>query len=73
MSCFSISRLLKHAVSEGEMICVSLRNNKKLLAFPIAYDKHFNMVLKEATEIWTEEVKRGCNVMAKVKRDRYVG
>ena len=55
------------------MICVSLRNNKKLLAFPIAYDKHFNMVLKEAKEIWTEEVKRGCNVMAKVKRDRYVG
>ena len=38
-------------------ILINCRNNKKLLGRLKAFDRHFNMVLEEVTEIWMETPK----------------
>jgi small nuclear ribonucleoprotein D2 len=46
--------ILWHAVKSNTQVLVSLRNNHKLLARVIAYDRHFNMILEDVLEVWTE-------------------
>ena len=40
-------------------ILVNCTNNKRLLRRLKAFDKHFNMVLVEVLEMWTEQRKKG--------------
>lgn len=49
---------LSTAVRSRAQILISCRNNKKLLATVKAFDRHFNMVLEEVREFWTEGVRR---------------
>jgi len=65
--------VLQRAVDDGSQVLISIRNNKKLLARVKAYDRHMNMVLVNATEMWTE---RPVNASGKrgqpVDRDRFI-
>lgn len=54
-----MSQLTK-AVKEGTQILVSSRNNRKLLANVKAFDRHFNLVLENVREVWTERSVKRC-------------
>ena len=65
--------LLTKAVKTNSQILVSLRNNRKILARIKAFDRHMNMILENACEIWTEMPKKGKGKRAKpVNRERYL-
>ena len=49
----------KESVSSGIRILVNCTNNMRLLGKLKAFDRHFNMVLVEVLEMWTEQRKRG--------------
>ena len=49
---------LSTAMKTRSQVLISCRNNKKLLARVKAYDRHFNMVLEEVREIWTDSSSR---------------
>lgn len=73
-----MSQLTK-AVKEKTQILVSSRNNRKLLANVKAFDRHFNLVLENVREVWTERsVKRGGALKKKKKnktpinKDRFI-
>lgn len=51
--------VLNNAVKNGTHVLIACRNNKKLLALVKAFDMHFNMVLEQVTEMWTEFHKLG--------------
>ena len=38
---------------------INCTNNKRLLGRLKAFDRHFNMVLEEVIEMWTEQHKKG--------------
>lgn len=44
--------LLKNAVKEKKPILITCRNNKKIYCRVKAFDKHFNMILEDAQELW---------------------
>jgi small nuclear ribonucleoprotein D2 len=46
--------VLLESVKDQSQVLISVRNNKKLLARVKAFDRHFNMVLENVREIWTE-------------------
>lgn len=50
---------LSTAMRTHSQILISCRNNKKLLAKLKAFDRHFNMVLEEVREVWTDPGKKG--------------
>ena len=49
--------LLTKAVKSNCQILVNCRNNRKILARVKAFDRHMNMVLEQACEMWTEMPK----------------
>ena len=53
---------------------INCSNNKKLLGRVKAFDRHYNMVLEEVTEMWTEQPKTGrSRENAKlVHKDRFI-
>ncbi|CAF1050176.1 unnamed protein product [Rotaria magnacalcarata] len=49
--------LLTDAVKNNTQVLIACRNNRKLLARVKAFDRHCNMVLENATELWQETPK----------------
>ena len=47
-------KVLTEAMKSNTQILINCRNNKKLLARVKAFDRHYNMVLEEVKEMWTE-------------------
>ncbi|KAI8869975.1 Sm-like ribonucleoprotein [Ramicandelaber brevisporus] len=58
--------LLSDAVRTGSKVLISCRNNHKLMAKVKAFDRHFNMVLEDVLEMWTEPVSTSAS--GKLKR-----
>jgi small nuclear ribonucleoprotein D2 len=46
--------VLVNAVRDKATILVSCRNNRKLFGRVKAFDRHFNMVLENVREVWTD-------------------
>ncbi|MES1912202.1 MAG: putative small nuclear ribonucleoprotein Sm D2 [Cercozoa sp. M6MM] len=51
--------VLDDAVKKRSQVLISCRNNKQLLGRVKAFDRHFNMVLENVTEMWTEQPRKG--------------
>jgi len=49
-----------------------MRNNRKILARVRAFDRHMNMVLENALEMWTEIPKGKGKKAHPVNRERYI-
>lgn len=65
--------VLKNAVETNAQILVSCRNNKKILARVKAFDRHLNMLLENAREMWTEGRKgKGIKGAKMISKDRYI-
>ena len=65
--------LLLNAVKSNTQILINLRSNHKLLCRVKAFDRHFNMVLVDVKEMWSEVVKgKGGKGGKVVGRDRFV-
>eukprot|EP01156_Anaeramoeba_ignava_P020073 Anaeramoba_ignava/c12640_g2_i1.p1 GENE.c12640_g2_i1~~c12640_g2_i1.p1 ORF type:complete len:112 (-),score=34.09 c12640_g2_i1:20-355(-) len=66
--------MLTECVKNGIPVIISLRNNKKLHGIVRAFDRHFNMVLENVKEIWTEIPKKGKGKKKSkpVNRDRFI-
>lgn len=68
--------MLTSAVQQRLLILISTRSNRKILARCLAYDRHFNMVLEQAREMWTERPRRGKGVkraQRSISRERFIG
>lgn len=46
--------VIDRAVKSNTQVLISCRNNKKLLGYVKAFDRHCNMVLQNVKEMWTE-------------------
>jgi len=66
--------VLSQSVKTNSQVLINCRNNRKLLARVKAFDRHFNMVLENVKEMWTEIPKTGKGrAKAKpVNKDRYI-
>ena len=67
--------VLYRAVKENTQVLINVRNNHKLLARVKAFDRHFNMVLENVKEMWTERPKSGKGAKSKAKpvnKDRFI-
>uniref|UniRef100_A0A0K0EU86 Small nuclear ribonucleoprotein Sm D2 n=2 Tax=Strongyloides TaxID=6247 RepID=A0A0K0EU86_STRVS len=51
--------ILTNAVRQNTQVLINCRNNKKLLGRVKAFDRHFNMILEDVRELWTETPKTG--------------
>ena len=66
--------VLTQSVKHNTQVLINCRNNRKLLARVKAFDRHFNMVLENVKEMWTEAPKTGKGkAKAKpVNKDRFI-
>ncbi|KAJ1811768.1 Small nuclear ribonucleoprotein Sm D2 [Coemansia sp. RSA 2599] len=66
--------VLQMAVQNNTQVLISLRNNHKLLARVKAFDRHFNMVLENVKEMWTETPAsgKGTKRAAPINKDRFI-
>lgn len=65
--------LLQTAVRTRTQVLISCRNNRKLLARVKAFDRHCNMVLENAKEMWTETPRLANGQQGrKVNKDRFI-
>jgi small nuclear ribonucleoprotein D2 len=54
-------------------VLISVRNNKKILARVKAFDRHFNLILENAKEMWTETPRLSNGKKGKpVNKDRFI-
>jgi small nuclear ribonucleoprotein D2 len=51
--------VLLESVKQNTQVLINCRNNKKLLGTIKAFDRHFNMVLENVLEMWTDVPKKG--------------
>eukprot|EP00915_Cephaloidophora_sp_WS-2016_P008626 GHVH01012004.1.p1 GENE.GHVH01012004.1~~GHVH01012004.1.p1 ORF type:complete len:105 (-),score=11.67 GHVH01012004.1:99-413(-) len=51
--------LLAACVKDNSQVLINCRSNRKILARVKAFDRHMNMVLIDAREIWSEVPKKG--------------
>ena len=67
-------RVFKESVRSGMRILVNCTKNKRLLGRLKSFNRHFNMVLVEVTEMWTEQRKRGRHSgrTESVQKGRYI-
>ena len=61
-------------MKHNTQVLINCRNNRKLLARIKAFDRHFNMVLENVKEMWTEVPKtgKGKKKAKPVNKDRYI-
>ena len=60
-------------VKANAQVLISLRNNRKILARVRAFDRHMNMVLENALEMWTEVPRGNRGKKAHpVNKERYI-
>merc|ERR1719247_4003186 len=66
--------VLTQSVKSNTQVLINCRNNKKLLGRVKAFDRHFNMVLEQVTEIWMEQPKtaKGQKKAKPVNRERFI-
>lgn len=65
--------ILTECVKTNTQILVNCRNNRKILGRVKAFDRHCNLLLTDAREIWTESVKTGKKGSAKyINKDRFI-
>lgn len=66
--------VLFQAVKNNSQILINVRNNHKLLARVKAYDRHFNLLLEDVKEMWTDVSKggKGRERRTAINKDRYV-
>ncbi|KAJ1608902.1 small nuclear ribonucleoprotein [Cryptosporidium canis] len=65
--------LLTECVKTNTQILVNCRNNRKILGRVKAFDRHCNLLLTDAREIWTESVKSDKKGSTKyVNKDRFI-
>lgn len=66
--------LLASAMKSATQVIIACRNNRKLLARIKAFDRHWNMVLEDVTEMWTEHSKggKGGKASKDTNRDRFI-
>lgn len=65
--------ILQTAVRSRTQVLISCRNNRKLLARVKAFDRHCNMVLENAKEMWTETPRLANGQPGrKVNKDRFI-
>ena len=67
--------ILTDCVKNNDQVLINCRNNKKLLGRVKAFDHHFNMVLDEVREMWTEKPRmdKDKKKAKPVIKDRYIG
>eukprot|EP01068_Selenidium_serpulae_P001322 Selendium_serpulae@DN1442_c0_g1_i3.p1 len=67
-------QLLAECVRENGQILVNCRNNKKILGRVKAFDRHFNLLLTDVREMWTEMPKGGAKKKGTkpVNKNRYI-
>ena len=53
--------VLMKSVKNNTQVLINTRNNHKLLARVKAFDRHFNMILENVKEMWTEFPKKKIN------------
>eukprot|EP00392_Amoebophrya_sp_AT5.2_P012517 g12622.t1 len=61
--------LLQKAVRDNGQILINLRSTRKIIARLKAYDRHMNMVLEQAREMWVEQPK-GSKKSKPINKDR---
>ncbi|KAH7068319.1 small nuclear ribonucleoprotein Sm D2 [Paraphoma chrysanthemicola] len=65
--------ILQTAVRSRTQVLISCRNNRKILARVKAFDRHCNMVLENAKEMWTETSRLANGQPGrKVNKDRFI-
>jgi small nuclear ribonucleoprotein D2 len=64
--------VLRRAVETEAQVLIKLRNSRALLARVKAFDRHFNMVLQDARELWTEFPKGSKQGARPVEKDRFI-
>ncbi|KAH6625405.1 small nuclear ribonucleoprotein Sm D2 [Boeremia exigua] len=65
--------ILQTAVRSRTQVLISCRNNRKILARVKAFDRHCNMVLENAKEMWTETPRLANGAHGrKVNKDRFI-
>ncbi|KAF7459224.1 small nuclear ribonucleoprotein [Cryptosporidium felis] len=65
--------LLTESVKTNAQILINCRNNRKILGRVKAFDRHCNLLLTDAREIWTEPVKSSKKGAAKfMNKDRFI-
>lgn len=65
--------VLRRAVESETQVLIKLRNSRAVLARIKAFDRHFNMVLQDAAELWTEFPKGSKTGTRPVQKDRFIG
>ncbi|KAJ3444723.1 small nuclear ribonucleoprotein sm d2 [Anaeramoeba flamelloides] len=61
--------MLTECVRNRIQVLVSCRNNRKLLGYLKAFDRHFNLLMEEVTELWTERPKKKKKKKKKIKQN----
>eukprot|EP01107_Rhizomastix_libera_P005034 TRINITY_DN18230_c0_g1_i1.p3 TRINITY_DN18230_c0_g1~~TRINITY_DN18230_c0_g1_i1.p3 ORF type:complete len:140 (-),score=18.42 TRINITY_DN18230_c0_g1_i1:55-474(-) len=66
--------ILTESVKDSTQVLINCRNNRKLLARVMAFDRHCNMVLENVKEMWTEQPKagKGKKKSRPVNKERFV-
>ncbi len=66
--------VLTQSVRNNTQVLINCRNNRKLLARVKAFDRHFNLVLENVKEMWTEAPKtgKGKSKAKPVNKDRFI-
>ena len=66
--------VLTQAVKNNTQVLINCRNNRKILGRVKAFDRHFNMVLENVKEMWTEVPKsgKGKKRSKAINRDRFI-
>ncbi|KAH8739008.1 small nuclear ribonucleoprotein [Cryptosporidium ryanae] len=65
--------LLTECVKTNTQVLINCRNNRKILGRIKAFDRHCNLLLTDAREIWTETVKSNGNKGPRfVNKDRFI-
>jgi small nuclear ribonucleoprotein D2 len=64
--------VLRKAVETEAQVLIKLRNSRAVFARVKAFDRHWNMVLLEAREVWTEYPKGGKAAGRPIEKDRFI-
>merc|ERR1712193_342423 len=66
--------VLTQSVKNNTQVLINCRNNRRLLGRVKAFDRHCNMVLVDAKEMWTENPKtgKGKKKSKPVNKDRFI-
>ena len=64
--------VLHKATKANTQVLIHIRNDHKLLARVRAFDRHFNMVLEDVRELWTEVPRSKGGKSRPVNKDRVI-